>query len=237
MPDGSTTALTVELHGVSKSYREGETAKPILVQVDGSLPEGELVVLLGRSGSGKSTLLNLMAGLDVPDQGRVVVLGQDLSTASDRDRTLFRRRNLGFVFQFFNLIPTLSVLENVRLRLELNGKTGAVAEARAKAMLAEVGLSDRASAYPDRLSGGEQQRVAIAAAVVHEPNLILADEPTGNLDLETGRTVIRLLDRLSRAAGRTLVMATHSAEIAALADRIWTIEGGRLHESKNTRPA
>jgi putative ABC transport system ATP-binding protein len=187
-------------------------------------------VLLGKSGSGKSTLLNLISGIDTPSGGAVWVDGQDLTRLSERERTLFRRRSIGFIFQFFNLVPTLTVLENVLLPLELNGRSGPAARAAAMAMLAEVGLDDRGPSYPDRLSGGEQQRVAIARALVHSPALILADEPTGNLDAETGQQVLALLDQLTRQAGRTMVMVTHSPEVVGLADRVFRITDGRLAE-------
>jgi putative ABC transport system ATP-binding protein len=202
----------------------------VLHAVSVSVGRGEIAVLLGKSGSGKSTLLNLISGIDTPSGGAVWVDGQDLTRLSERERTLFRRRSIGFIFQFFNLVPTLTVLENVLLPLELNGRSGPSARAAAMAMLAEVGLDDRGSSYPDRLSGGEQQRVAIARALVHSPALILADEPTGNLDAETGQQVLALLDQLTRQAGRTMVMVTHSPEVVGLADRVFRITAGRLAE-------
>jgi putative ABC transport system ATP-binding protein len=162
----------------------------------------------------------------------VLVDGLALARASESTRTLFRRRHVGFVFQFFNLIPTLTVDENLRLPLELNGRSGDAARARAGALLAEVGLADRGAAFPEHLSGGEQQRVAVARALVHEPLLVLADEPTGNLDLDTGRQVLELLDQLTRRAGRTMVMATHSQEVIGLADRIFRLHEGRLVEMR-----
>jgi putative ABC transport system ATP-binding protein len=207
----------------------------VLRAVDATIGRGELCVVIGRSGSGKSTLLNLVGGIDVPTAGAVVVDGVDLAGASETARTWFRRRHVGFVFQFFNLIPTLTVEENLRLPLELNGRPAAVARARARALLAEVGLPERAAAFPDALSGGEQQRVAVARALAHEPSLVLADEPTGALDLETGRQVLALLDRLTRQAGRTMVMATHSPEVVGLADRLFRLHDGRLVEV--ARPA
>ena len=220
----------VELKAVSKTYREGERTRLVLDRVDGRIARGELVVLLGRSGSGKSTLLNLLSGIDLPDSGEVLVDGESLGRMDERRRTLFRRRRIGFVFQFFNLVPTLTVRENLLLPLELNGRLGHDGEARADGLLDEVGLADRSASFPDRLSGGEQQRIAVARALVHEPDLILADEPTGNLDVETGVKVIELLDRLSRQEGRTLIMATHSLEVLGVADRILSVESGRLVE-------
>lgn len=189
---------------------------------------------MGRSGSGKSTLLNLIAGIDLPTAGEVVVDGVRLTRCRERERTLFRRRHIGFIFQSFNLIPTLTVEENVRLPLELNDHSGREARRQALELLALVGLEDRASAFPERLSGGEQQRVAVARALAHDPVLLLADEPTGNLDLETGRHVLALLDRLTRQAGKTMLMATHSPEVVGLADRILTIRGGRLAEREDS---
>ncbi len=220
----------VELRGLTKIYQEGATERVVLREVDATIHRGEIVVLLGRSGSGKSTLLNLIAGIDLPTAGAVVIDGVSVTGVSEQERTLFRRRHIGFVFQFFNLIPTLTVEENLLLPLELNGCRGAAARGVALGLLAEVGLADRADAFPDRLGGGEQQRVAIARALAHAPLLILADEPTGNLDLETGRQVLALLDRLTRQAGKTMVMVTHSTEVIGLADRIFTIQDARLVE-------
>jgi putative ABC transport system ATP-binding protein len=203
----------------------------VLDGVDIRIAQGEFVVLVGRSGSGKSTLLNLIGAIDVPTAGEIFIDGVELGALDEQGRALVRRRELGFVFQFFNLIPTLTVAENLLLPLELNGRTGAAASARVNGLLAEVGLADRADRFPEELSGGEQQRVAIARAIVHEPRIVLADEPTGNLDLETAHEVIGLLDRLCRDAGLTLVMATHSREVIGLADRVLTIRAGRVIEA------
>jgi putative ABC transport system ATP-binding protein len=224
----------IELRGVTKVYREGDAERAVLRGVDATIRRGELCVLIGRSGSGKSTLLNLIGGIDVPTGGEVVVDGLRLGQASEVDRTMFRRHRVGFVFQFFNLIPTLTVEENLRLPLELNGVSRDAARARAGVLLGDVGLADRGRAFPEHLSGGEQQRVAVARALVHEPILVLADEPTGNLDLETGRQVLDLLDRLTRQAGRTMVMATHSREVVGLADRTFRLQDGRLVETPET---
>lgn len=218
------------LRGLTKSYREGEHTREVLKNLDASFVRGDSVALLGRSGSGKSTLLNLISGIDLPTSGRIFLDGADLTAMGERERTLFRRRNIGFVYQFFNLIPTLTVLENVLLPLELNHNRD---RSRAVELLAEVGLEDRAGAYPDRLSGGEQQRVAITRALVHDPLLVLADEPTGNLDVQTGRQVMELLDRLVRRSGRTLILVTHSRRVSAYADRVLTIESGRIMEGDN----
>jgi putative ABC transport system ATP-binding protein len=231
MPDATSPA--VELSRVVKSYREGESERVVLRGVDLSVAAGEIVVLLGRSGSGKSTLLNLVSGIDRPTSGTVRVEGVDVAALSETARTRLRRRRIGFIFQFYNLIPTLTVEENLRLPLELNGVDGADGRARALDLLAEVGLRDRASSFPDRLSGGEQQRVAVARALVHEPALVLADEPTGNLDAESARQVLALLAGLARREGKTVIAASHSEEVAALADRVLTLADGRLIE----RPA
>ncbi|MBX0326338.1 ABC transporter ATP-binding protein [Oscillochloris sp. ZM17-4] len=220
----------LRLAGVSKSYEEAGATRAVLHEVSLRVGRGEIAVLLGRSGSGKSTLLNLVSGIDTPSAGEVWVDGQNLTRLSERERTLFRRRSVGFIFQFFNLVPTLTVLENVLLPLELNGRGGPEARTTAAAMLAEVGLADRDASYPDRLSGGEQQRVAIARALVHSPALILADEPTGNLDADTGQQVLALLDRLTRQANRTMVMVTHSPEVVGMADRVFRVSDGRLQE-------
>jgi len=227
-PDGARPI--VELKGVGRRFLEGDRERAVLDGVDAEVRRGEFVALLGPSGSGKSTLLNLIGGIDLPTSGEVIVEGEALTRMGERDRTLFRRHRIGFVFQFFNLVPTLTVEENLLLPLELTGRLGARERARARSLLEEVGLADRASAFPDRLSGGEQQRVAVARALVHDPALVLADEPTGNLDREMGRQVADLLDRLVRREGRTLVVVTHSTELADRADRILELRGGRLHE-------
>jgi len=220
----------IELRDLTKAYEEGSRRRMVLCAANASFARGELAVLVGRSGTGKSTLLNLLSGIDQPDSGEVIVDGVSLSTLSERDRTLFRRDRIGFVFQFFNLIPTLTVEENLLLPLELKGKVSRPQRDAALHLLEEVGLADRSASYPDQLSGGEQQRVAVARALAHDPLLVLADEPTGNLDLETGLQVLEILDRLTRRAGKTLVMVTHSPEVVGLADRVFRIEDCRLVE-------
>jgi putative ABC transport system ATP-binding protein len=187
-------------------------------------------VLVGRSGSGKSTLLNVIAGIDRPTTGTVVVDGTDLTALDEQARTRFRRAHIGFVFQFFNLIPLLTVEENLMLPLDLNQRADAKGLQRARELLERVGLGGRGDSYPERLSGGEQQRVAIARALIHDPALILADEPTGNLDTETATDVLDVLDTLVREAGRTVVMVTHSREVVGVADRIFALERGALVE-------
>jgi putative ABC transport system ATP-binding protein len=225
-------APLIELRDLTKAYEEGSRRRMVLCAANASFARGELAVLVGRSGTGKSTLLNLLSGIDQPDSGEVIVDGVSLSTLSERQRTLFRRERIGFVFQFFNLIPTLTVEENLLLPLELKGKVSREQRQAALHLLEEVGLADRAASYPDRLSGGEQQRVAVARALAHDPLLVLADEPTGNLDLETGLQVLEILDRLTRRAGKTMVMVTHSPEVVGLADRVFRIEDCRLVERR-----
>jgi putative ABC transport system ATP-binding protein len=216
----------VRLDHVTKDYCEGRELRHVLKDASLSVDEGEFVAIRGRSGSGKSTVLNLVAGIDRPTFGEIFFGETALGRLSPRERTLLRRDQVGFVFQFFNLIPTLSVLENVLLPAELAGLRGF--RSRALELIARVGLADRSRAFPDRLSGGEQQRVAIARALVRDPRLVLADEPTGNLDDATGTSVLELLDSVTRRAGKTLMLVTHSREVATLADRELTIEGGRF---------
>ena len=223
--------VLVQIQNLTKSFREGDSERRVFHDLSASVSESEFVVLLGRSGSGKSTLLNLISGIDLPTRGDVTIAGSNLTRLSERERTLFRREHIGFVFQFYNLIPTLTVFENLLLPLELIGDVGAAAQEKAAALLAEVDLADRADSYPDRLSGGEQQRVAICRALVHRPLLLLADEPTGNLDAETGAQVLDLFTRLARENRMTTLMVTHSPEVAKLADRILTIREGRLVEA------
>jgi putative ABC transport system ATP-binding protein len=219
----------IRIEALTKSYTEADGRERVVFrELDAVVETGEIVVLLGPSGSGKTTLLNLVSGIDLPTSGSVSIDGVTLTERSDRERTLFRRDRIGFVFQFFNLIPTLSVEENLLLPLELAGRDGKAGRTRALSLLAEVGLADRAGVYPDRLSGGEQQRVAVARALSHDPAVVLADEPTGNLDREAGRVVLDLLERLARGAGKTVLIVTHSEEAAGLADRVLTLRDGRL---------
>ena len=215
---------------LSRSYHEGSRVHRVLDRLDAEVRAGERVAIMGRSGSGKSTLLNLISGIDRADGGTVEIDGVEVSALGEPGRTLFRRAHVGFVYQFFNLIPTLDVAENVRLVLELNGVHGAAARARSLAALASVGLGSRAHSAVDQLSGGEQQRVAIARALVHAPKLLLADEPTGNLDDQTAAEVLPVLLSLTRSRGATLVMVTHDEALAASADRVLELREGRLHE-------
>jgi putative ABC transport system ATP-binding protein len=219
---------SVEVRSVRKEFEEGERRREVLSDLSLTVAPGEVVALVGRSGSGKSTLLNVIAGIDRPSAGTIAVDGQVVSALAERERTLFRRRHVGFVFQFFNLLPTLTVEENVLLPLELVGQGGAAARAEVGRLLAAVGLADRAGAFPDRLSGGEQQRVAVARALAHQPGLVLADEPTGALDGQTGQTVLELLLSLARDGRRSVILVTHSREVARAADRVLVLDSGRL---------
>jgi putative ABC transport system ATP-binding protein len=225
-----TSAPLIELRAVTKTYREGDASRCVLNAVDLTIARGEFLAVVGRSGSGKSSLLNLLGAIDVPTSGDVRVAGRSLVALPERERSFYRRRSVGFVFQFFNLIPTLTVEENLRLPLELNDVPPREAGTRTLAMLDAVGLSDRAASFPERLSGGEQQRVAVARALVHRPLLVLADEPTGNLDIDAAKTVLGLLRRLAEESDTTVVMATHSDEAAERADRIRTLRDGRLFD-------
>ena len=219
----------LHLSNVQKSYAEGEATRTVLDGVQANLDAGAFVVLMGRSGAGKSTLLNLVSGIDRPDAGVIRYNDTDLTTLSDAERTRFRREHIGFVFQSLNLIPTLTVAENIALPLELSGQSDR-ADARVSHLLERVGLPDRGDSYPDRLSGGEQQRVAIARALAHEPLLLLADEPTGSLDYETGRQVLSLLTDMVREHDTTLLIATHDESLADQADRTITLHNGTLHD-------
>ena len=211
------------LKNISRTFAEGRSSRVVLDKISLGVEAGEFVAVQGASGSGKSTLLSIIAGLDLPDTGTVEIDGRRINTMGERERTLFRRQSIGFVFQFFSLIPTLTVAENIGLGLELNQRTEGI-DKRVAELLASIGLDDRGGSYPDRLSGGEQQRVAIARAVAHEPALVLADEPTGNLDGDTEAAVIDLLRQMNARRGTTLLIATHSDVVANRADRILGID-------------
>lgn len=228
MPDRSPSL--VQLDALTKTYREGGQERTVLRDITLRLDRGDFSVLMGRSGAGKTTLLNIISGIDAPTSGHVQIGGTDLTNKPDTERTRFRRSHVGFVFQSFNLISTLTVEENVRLPLELAGKAPQATLDRARAMLDQVGLADRADQFPDRLSGGEQQRVAVARALAHEPLLVLADEPTGNLDYETGQAVLTLLSDLVADNDTTLLVATHDPEVLPRADRVLHLHGGSLRE-------
>jgi putative ABC transport system ATP-binding protein len=221
----------LRIRDLSRSFREGQRLRRVLDHVDADIQAGEVVAIIGRSGSGKSTLLNLVSGIDRADGGTIEFAGRTVSALAEPERTLFRRKHVGFVYQLFNLLPTLDVEENVRLVLELNGIRGAAARNKSQAALAEVGLSERLHSAVDVLSGGEQQRVAIARALVHEPALLLADEPTGNLDAETARDIVPLLRSLARRRAAALLIATHDPALVRDADRILELVDGRLQPS------
>lgn len=233
----------IQLSEVMKSFSEGSADRHVLDGLDMNVERGEFVVLMGRSGAGKSTLLNLIGGLDSAAAGRIRIGEFDIHDMDEEQRTLFRRQHLGFVFQAYNLIPTLTVLENVMLPLELaetGSKRGSKARSskasdrsgrreKAVRLLEDVGLGDRAGSYPDVLSGGEQQRVAVVRALIHDPLLLLADEPTGNLDYQTGRQVMDLLHDLVRKTGTTMLVVTHDRDFLRASDRVLELRGGRLH--------
>jgi len=222
------TQPIVELNSLTKSYTEGKESRTILDNINTTFNTGEFILLLGHSGSGKSTLLNLISGIDAPDSGDITVNNVTINRLSERQRTLFRRKHIGFIFQFFNLIPTLTVFENVTLAMQLNGGVSKSQEKEVADLLERVGLSHRQHAFPDRLSGGEQQRVAILRAIAHNPTVLLADEPTGNLDEDTGQNIIQLLLELTRQVNKTLIMATHNPEIVPLADKVYHVKNGKL---------
>jgi putative ABC transport system ATP-binding protein len=223
------TNYFIDIKNLSKGFQEGGNTRRVLENANLSLPAGKFTAIIGRSGSGKSTLLNLISGIEQPDSGEIWLDGSSLTAMDERQRTLFRRTQIGFVFQFFNLLPTLTVQENITLPLEISGVRPAEARTKAAPLLEAVGLADRANTYPDRLSGGEQQRVAIARALVNDPKLVLADEPTGNLDRNTGQSVLTLLDELTRQANKNLIMVTHSIASTDQADLIFRLKGGKLH--------
>ena len=220
-----------KITGLSRSFNEGLNTRPVLKAIDLDVYSGERLALLGKSGSGKSTVLNLIAGIDLADSGCIEMHGDNLVAMDDTQRTLFRRRHIGFIYQFFNLIPTLTVSENVALPLQLNDSPQKQAEESSRQMLQAVGLDDRCEDYPDQLSGGEQQRVAIARGLIHKPSLILADEPTGNLDAQSGMVVLNLLTSLAREMGQTVLIVTHSLQVAREADRVIALEDGKVIEN------
>ncbi len=222
-----TPAAWIDVIGVAKSYGQ----QPVLEAAYLTVAKGCALAVIGRSGSGKSTLLRLIGGLEAADVGAIRVDGTEITKLTESEKALWRRADLGFVFQSFNLIPTLTATENVELPLALNGASPDDARGRALALLAELGLESGADRFPEDLSGGEQQRVAIARAVVHEPKLVLADEPTGNLDSETANHVLALLRRTCRSRNATLIVATHSAEVAARTDRVVSIVKGRIEDA------
>jgi putative ABC transport system ATP-binding protein len=226
--------MSIELAGVSKTFGEGHAAVHALRHIDMKADQGEFTVMLGPSGSGKTTLLNLVGAIDEPSEGRLTVDGHDLVGMSVDERTRFRRESVGLVFQFFNLIPTLTALENVELVAELSMPDG---NGRARAVLDQVGLGDRMNHFPNQLSGGEQQRVALARALVKSPPILLCDEPTGELDFETGRMILSLLRRINRETNQTVLLVTHNAAIGDMADRVLRLRSGEIVDDvRHTNP-
>ncbi len=221
--------MSIVFAGTSKTYGEGATAVHAIRDVNLEINPGEFTVILGPSGSGKTTLLNLVGGIDDPTEGKVLVSGSDVGALSIDERVEFRRREVGFVFQFFNLIPTLTALENVQIVAELTQKDG---EEQARLVLDQVGLGDRADHFPSELSGGEQQRVAIARAISKKPPILLCDEPTGELDFETGRAILGLLRRLNREKNQTVLLVTHNAAVGDIADRLLRMRSGQIIEDR-----
>jgi len=219
------------LNNISRAYQEGTLTREVLRNISADILPGQFSVLLGPSGSGKSTLLNLISGIDIPTSGQIIINGHNLTSMGEKTRTIFRRQHIGIVFQFFNLLPTLRVLENVVLPLELNGITGNSAKRMGLDLLDSVGLLERQNAFPDRLSGGEQQRVAIARALAIDPPLLLADEPTGNLDSENAEAIIKLLHNLHKTMGKTILVVTHRSDFLNLADRVFTVQDGEMKEN------
>ena len=223
MLTNSTTEPLFRVRNLHKTYRMGEVDVEVLKSLDLDIYRGEFLVVLGPSGSGKSTLLNLLGGLDLPSQGQVCFGDRNLTKASDRALTLFRRKSIGFVFQFYNLIPSLTVLENIALVTQI-----AMRPMRPREALGLVGLDHRLHHFPSQLSGGEQQRVAIARAIAKRPEILLCDEPTGALDYQTGKLILSVLDRLNRELKTTMVIITHNTGISAMADRVITMRSGEI---------
>jgi len=225
----------LEARQLTKEYQSGDHRIAVLRDVSFTIPDGAFVAIVGPSGSGKTTLLGLLAGLDLPTTGSVLIAGDDLAKLSEDRRAQLRGAKVGFVFQSFQLIPTLTALENVQVPLELRGDEGA--PARARELLTRVGLGDRAHHFPNQLSGGEQQRVAIARAFSNSPRLLFADEPTGNLDSETGAHIVELLETLNRESGTTIILVTHDLQLARRAQRIIRLADGLVVSDAPSEPA
>jgi len=225
-----TASAFLQVENVSRSFKRGQHHQHVLRHASFALQQGETVALLGRSGSGKSTLLNLLAGIDKADSGSITLAGTELTALQEPQSTLFRRRHIGFIYQSFNLVAGLTAAENVSLMLEMNGSKSAAALQQATELLERLGMGEHAEKFPALLSGGEQQRVAIARALIHRPALVLADEPTGNLDAETGQQVLEWLRAVLRENGSTALLVTHSLAVAQSADRILTLDQGHVME-------
>jgi len=223
----------IRLIDVHKTFKQGASEVTALAGVSLDIPKGQFAAVMGPSGSGKSTLLHLIGGLDRPSQGDVVADGRVISQMGDDEVTLFRREKIGFIFQFFNLLPTLTAIENTTLPLILDGRAEAEARAKAQALLERVGLGHRENHLPEALSGGEIQRLAIARALVFAPTILLADEPTGNLDSKTGGAILKLIRAINREENCTVVMVTHDREAAALGDRVIYLKDGAIEEMRD----
>lgn len=220
----------IELSKLGRSFGEGKQKHQVLKNLELKIARGETVALLGRSGSGKSTLLNIISGIDIPDSGSIKFDGQELSILTEHDRTLFRRQHIGFIYQFFNLIPTLTARENIEFILELNDETKIDINNKSTEIMQQLDILDKDHLFPSQLSGGEQQRVAIARALVHCPKLVLADEPSGNLDAATGERMLGVLKTMLVKNNSSMLLVTHSLAVAKTADRIVTLEDGVLAE-------
>ena len=223
--------LLVEIVGLSKSYVRGDQVVPVLTDINLTIREGDFVALMGPSGSGKSTLLNLIAGIDKPDAGRLAIAGEDITAFSDAELADWRARSVGFVFQFYNLMPVLTAFENVELPLQLTDLSRAERRERVGLLMDMVGLGDRTKHYPHELSGGQQQRVAIARALVTDPLLVIADEPTGDLDRQSAADILKLLDRLNVELGKSIVMVTHDPRAAEAAHHLIYLDKGQLTDT------
>ena len=234
MPNAEAVAdrrALVEIEHLSKSYVRGEQVVPVLTDINLVIREGDFVAMMGPSGSGKSTLLNLIAGIDKPDAGRLSIAGDDITQLGDTELADWRARTVGFIFQFYNLMPVLTAFENVELPLQLTALTRAERRERVELLLGMVGLADRMKHYPNELSGGQQQRVAIARALVTDPLLIIADEPTGDLDRQSAADILGLLDRLNIELGKTVVMVTHDPRAAEAAHHLIYLDKGQLTDT------
>lgn len=218
----------IEIKDVCKSFGEKDNRTQVLNNISLTAGKGEFISLMGASGSGKSTLLYLLGGLDTPDSGKIFLDGRDISKMRDKELSRLRREGLGFVFQFFNLVQNLTVEDNILLPLVMDGKSPKKYRERLNGILETVGLSDKRKSYPNQLSGGQQQRCAVARAVIYEPHILLADEPTGNLDSKSGSEIMELFSRINKDKDITILMVTHSAECAAYSDRVITLSDGQI---------